>query len=78
MDYKLVCWGDVALPVPERATHLAWDADGAVYWYFDEPKKYVGDAWVMGHEPYGIACSAKAKLPPPLGGPWYNQVYDIT
>ena len=75
MKTKLVCWTGTngvhyELSAPEHCDWMAWDEDGELCWYSQDPE-IEHDYWYGGHVKvgYGIA--------PPEPGPWTDQLYWI-
>ena len=44
IDYKIVCYGDFAIPVESKFMWLAWDADGHSFVYTRKPN-LEGSLW---------------------------------
>jgi len=82
-DYKLVCWGDYSIPVPLWARWMAWDEDGQVYIYKDEPtiikatfSPSVDGIWNSDSR-LELLFTRLLGVPPPEPGPWTEQLYWI-
>jgi hypothetical protein len=69
---KIVCWGDYAFPVPDKAKWIAMDADGTWFWFESEPVRGYTNWWPTSNENWE-SFSLYAS-PPELGG-WDTQRY---
>lgn len=76
MNYKLVCWKGMAIPVDEDFNWMAFDEDGLCYAYKNEPV-IEGDQWNL-NEYMGAATLCEVEIPPPKPGDWKTQLYDIS
>lgn len=75
-NYKLICWGDLSIPVALKFNWLARDKSGSWWLYVEEPILSKG-IWTSCD---GCTCRAipsNLNVPPPEPGPWYEQLYWI-
>lgn len=79
MNYKIVEWADFAIPVPLWANWMAWDYDGSVWVYHDEPDSYKTCKFfdVIDEGKMHQIIRLDLSVSPPEQGPWYTQLYWI-
>ena len=80
LNHKIVCWGDYAIPVDEKYKWMAFDPDGSLCFYGEEPFKerseWTGsEYWMNSSNEYYE--SPVSRIIPPEPGPWNEQLYNI-
>ena len=75
---KLICWNDMAIPVPDKYKWMAWDQNGWVYLYSKKPEEDERE-WKNPKGEYEgyYQIGAGTDLPPPESGDWTEQLYYI-
>ena len=75
MNHKIVCWGDYAIPVPEKYKWLAMDKSGEWLAYLVKPKSdHLLEMWMNFK---GAHMLTEVNIDPPEPGPWTEQLYWI-
>lgn len=77
--YKLLCWGDLTLPIPNYVKWIAQDSNGEVWGYAYKPKRPALSYW-EGNGKHCMLIPDSAfeygfEMPEP--GPWHEQLYRL-